>query len=506
MTLADNLSRAETLLQQVGSAPILNHIAGAAVPAESGKTFETVSPVDMRRIADVARGDAADIDRAARAATQAFAEWRDMAGAKRKAILHRIADGIVARADDIAMLECMDTGQALRFMSKAALRAAENFRFFADLAPTARDGKSLFAPDQMNVTSRRPIGPVGIITPWNTPFMLSSWKIAPALAAGCTIVHKPAELSPVTARLLMDIAEEAGLPPGVWNLVNGMGEEAGRALTEHPLIKAIAFVGESATGKMIMRQGAETLKRVHFELGGKNPVVVFADADLERAADAAAFMIYSLNGERCTSSSRVLVEESVHDEFVAILADKAKRLKVGHPLAPETVVGPLIHPEHEAKVLSYFDIARDEGVTIAAGGGKLTDGDLGSGCFVAPTLFTGARQDMRIAREEIFGPVLTAIPFADEAEALAIANDVDYGLAGYLWTNDSMRALRFSDAMEAGMIWVNSENVRHLPTPFGGVKDSGIGRDGGDWSFDFYMETRNVAFASAPRAVPKLGL
>ena len=506
MTLADNLSRAETLLQQVGSGPILNHIAGAAVPAESGRTFETVSPVDMRRIADVARGDAADIDRAARAATQAFAEWRDLAGAKRKTILHRIADGIVARADDIALLECMDTGQALRFMSKAALRAAENFRFFADLAPTARDGKSLFAPDQMNVTSRRPIGPVGIITPWNTPFMLSSWKIAPALAAGCTIVHKPAELSPVTARLLMDVAEEAGLPAGVWNLVNGMGEEAGRALTEHPLIKAIAFVGESATGKMIMRQGAETLKRVHFELGGKNPVVVFADADLERAADAAAFMIYSLNGERCTSSSRLLVEASVHDDFTAILADKAKRLKIGHPLDPDTVVGPLIHPEHEAKVLSYFDIARDEGVTIAAGGEKVTAGDFGAGCYVAPTLFTGARQSMRIAQEEIFGPVLTAIPFADEEEALSLANDVAYGLAGYLWTGDVTRAMRFSDNMDAGMIWVNSENVRHLPTPFGGTKESGIGRDGGDWSFDFYMETRNVAFATAPRAVPKLGL
>ncbi|MEC7156009.1 MAG: aldehyde dehydrogenase family protein, partial [Pseudomonadota bacterium] len=369
-----------------------------------------------------------------------------------------------------------------------------------------RDGQSLFANNQMNVTSRRPIGPVGVITPWNTPFMLSTWKIAPALAAGCTVVHKPAELSPVTARILMEIAAEAGLPPGVWNLVNGLGEEAGRALTEHPMIKAIAFVGESATGKLIMKQGADTLKRVHFELGGKNPVVVFADADLERAADAAAFMIYSLNGERCTSSSRVLVEASVHDDFTAILADKAKRLKIGHPLDPDTVVGPLIHPEHEAKVLSYFDIARDEGVTIAAGGKKVSAGDFGAGCYVAPTLFTGARQSMRIAQEEIFGPVLTAIPFADEEEALSLANDVAYGLAGYLWTGDVTRAMRFSDNMDAGMIWVNSENVRHLPTPFGGTKESGIGRDGGDWSFDFYMETRNVAFATAPRAVPKLGL
>ena len=506
MSYQENMQKAEVLLAGLTSAPILNHIGGQACAAKSGATFDSISPIDMRKITTVAKGGVEDIDAAARAAHDAFAVWRDMDGGKRRAILHRIADGIVARAEEIALLECVDTGQAYRFMAKAALRGADNFRFFADRAPQARDGQSLFAANQLNVTSRRPIGPVGVITPWNTPFMLSTWKIAPALAAGCTVVHKPAELSPVTARILMNIAEEAGLPPGVWNLVNGFGEEAGRALTEHPLIKAIAFVGESATGKMIMRQGAETLKRVHFELGGKNPVVVFADADLERAADAAAFMIYSLNGERCTSSSRVLVEASIHDDFVAVLADKAKRLKIGHPLDPDTVVGPLIHPDHEAKVLSYFDIARDEGVTIAAGGTKVTEGEFAVGCYVAPTLFTGARQDMRIAREEIFGPVLTAIPFKDEAEALEMANDVAYGLAGYLWTSDMTRALRFSDAMDAGMIWVNSENVRHLPTPFGGTKESGIGRDGGDWSFDFYMETRNVAFATAPRNVPKLGL
>ena len=506
MSLAENKQTAESLLARYRAAPILNHIGGQDLPAKSGKVFESISPIDQASIATVARGDSRDIDAAAKAASDAFPAWRDLDGAKRRAILHRIADGIVARAEEIALLECVDTGQALRFMSKAALRGAENFRFFADKAPYARDGQSLHAAGQLNVTSRRPIGPVGVITPWNTPFMLSTWKIAPALAAGCTVVHKPAELSPVTASILMEIADEAGLPPGVWNLVNGIGEEAGKALTEHPAIKAIAFVGESATGKLIMKQGADTLKRVHFELGGKNPVVVFADADLERAADAAAFMIYSLNGERCTSSSRVLVEASVHDAFVEVLADKARRLKIGHPLDPETVVGPLIHPDHEAKVLSYFDVARAEGVTIAAGGQKVTEGDFGAGCYVAPTLFTGARQSMRVAQEEIFGPVLTAIPFADEAEALALANDVAYGLAGYLWTSDVTRAMRFSDGMDAGMIWVNSENVRHLPTPFGGTKESGIGRDGGDWSFDFYMETRNVAFATTPRAVPKLGL
>ena len=501
--LDENLRKAEAYLERFRSAGVLNEIGGEAMAAADGSTFETLSPVDLKPLAKVARGGAVDIDRAAKAAKAAFRDWAAMSGDRRKALLHNIADAIVARAEEIAFVECMDTGQSLKFMAKAALRGAENFRFFADRAPSARDGEALRAPDQLNVSTRTPIGPVGIITPWNTPFMLSTWKIAPALAAGCTVVHKPAELSPLTARLLIEIAQEAGLPKGVWNLVNGFGEDAGKALTEHPDIKAIGFVGESRTGSMIMRQGADTLKRVHFELGGKNPVIVFADADLERAADAAVFMIYSLNGERCTSSSRLLVEASVHDKFTALVAEKARRIKVGHPLDPETVVGPLIHPIHEKKVLSYIEIGKSEGATIAAGGGKF-DGP-GGGCYVSPTLFIGAANSMRIAQEEIFGPVLTAIAFEDEREALSLANDTQYGLTGYLWTSDVTRAFRFSDALDAGMIWVNSENVRHLPTPFGGVKNSGIGRDGGDRSFDFYMETKNVAFATAPHLIQKLG-
>ena len=501
--LQDNIDRAERALKRFRADGVLNHIAGRAVPAKDGATFQSISPVDRSTICEVAHGRKADIDAAARAARDAFAEWAAVPGKERRRVLHAIADGIEARADEIALVECMDTGQALRFMSKAALRGAENFRYFADLAPGARDGRSLRTQGQVNVTGRVPLGPVGIITPWNTPFMLSTWKIAPALAAGCTVVHKPAEFSPLSARLLVEIAEEAGLPPGVWNLVNGLGEDAGKALTEHPLIRAIGFVGETRTGQMIMAQGAPTLKRVHFELGGKNPVVVFADADLERAADAAVFMIYSLNGERCTSSSRLLVEASIHDEFVALVAEKAERIAVGHPLDPETVIGPLIHPVHERKVLDYFDVARAEGATVAAGG-KAYDGP-GGGCYVEPTLFTDVRNDMRIAQEEIFGPVLAAMPFADEKEAVAVANDVPYGLAAYLWTGDVTRAWRVADALEAGMVWVNSHNVRHLPTPFGGAKASGIGRDGGDWSFDFYMETKNVAFATGAHPIPKLG-
>ncbi|QIO35551.1 5-carboxymethyl-2-hydroxymuconate semialdehyde dehydrogenase [Bradyrhizobium sp. 1(2017)] len=501
--LQENIDKAERHLARFKEKGVLNRIGGEDIPAADNATFETISPVDLKPLARVAHGKATDINRAAKAAQAAFPQWAETSGEARKKLLHKVADAIVARAEEIAFVECMDTGQSLKFMAKAALRGAENFRFYADRAPEARDGKTLRTDGQVNMTTRVPIGPVGIITPWNTPFMLSTWKIAPALAAGCTIVHKPAEFSPLTARLLIEIAEEAGLPKGVWNLVNGLGEDAGKALTEHPLIKAIGFVGESRTGSMIMKQGADTLKRVHFELGGKNPVIVFADADLERAADAAVFMIYSLNGERCTSSSRLLVEASIYDKFTAIVAEKASRIKVGHPLDPETVIGPLIHPVHEKKVLEYMEIGRSEGARIATGGGKV-DGP-GGGCYVAPTLFTGANNRMRIAQEEIFGPVLTAIPFKDEAEALALANDVQYGLSGYLWTADVTRAFRFTDRLQAGMIWVNSENVRHLPTPFGGVKSSGIGRDGGDWSFDFYMETKNVAFATTAHNIQKLG-
>ncbi len=498
----ENKKKAEAYLQRFKTDKVLNQINGQATAAVDKSFFEVISPVNLEVIARVAHGKSADIDQAAQSAKAAFPQWAALPGVSRKKLLHKVADAIEAHAEEIALVESMDTGQSIRFMTKAALRGAENFRFFADRAPNARDGESLQTTGQVNITTRMPIGPVGIITPWNTPFMLSTWKIAPALAAGCTIVHKPAEFSPLSARLLVEIAEEAGLPGGVWNLVNGFGEDAGKALTEHPAIKAIGFVGESRTGSLIMKQGADTLKRVHFELGGKNPIIVFADANLERAANAAAFMIYSLNGERCTSSSRLLVERRIYDKFTSMVAERASRIKVGHPLDPDTVVGPLIHPEHEKKVLDYIQIGQKDGATLAVGGEKIAGP--GGGCYVSPTLFTHADNQMRIAQEEIFGPVLTAIPFDNEQAALDIANDTPYGLAGYVWTSDITRAFRFSDGLEAGMIWVNSENTRHLPAPFGGTKQSGIGRDGGDYSFDFYMETKNVAFATTEHKIPIL--
>ncbi len=483
-----------------------NHLIGGELEASTdGATFDNFSPVDGMRLGAVAAGGPDDIDRAATAAADAFESWSRTPGEKRKAILHGVADLIEERAREIALVESIDTGQAIRFMSSAAVRGAANFRFFADQALAAHDGQALPTETHLNYTSRRAIGPVGVITPWNTPFMLSTWKIAPALAAGCTVVHKPAEWSPYTAQLLAEIALEAGLPAGVLNVVHGMGERAGKALTEHEAVRAVAFVGESITGSMIQAQGAATLKRVHFELGGKNPVIVFDDADLDRALDAVIFMIYSLNGERCTSSSRVLIQSSIYDDFTARLAERIQTIKVGHPLDPTTIVGPLVHQRHCEKVRSYVDKATEAGATVHRGVSELDDGGAsGTSNYVAPMLFTGADNTMSIAQEEIFGPVLTAIAFADESDAVAMANDVEYGLAGYLWTSDLARAHRVSDALEAGMIWVNSQNVRHLPTPFGGTKRSGIGRDGGDWSFEFYMETKNVAIALGDHAIPKL--
>jgi 5-carboxymethyl-2-hydroxymuconic-semialdehyde dehydrogenase len=500
---ASNQARATEYLKRFLATPTGNFINGSWQNTAGAELFENLNPSNNQGISQIVASNEADMDQACVAAESAFEEWAAMPGAQRRKLLHHFADLIEKRADEIALVESSDCGQAIRFMKQAAQRGAANFRFFADKAAEASNGLSLMQAEHTNFTIRSPIGPVGVITPWNTPFMLATWKIAPALAAGCTIVHKPAELSPLSATLLAEISEEAGFPRGVWNMVHGFGETVGKRLSEHPAIKAVALVGETSTGSHIMRQGADTLKRVHLELGGKNPVIVFDDADFERALDAVVFMIYSLNGQRCTSSSRLLIQSGIKQRFLTALVQRVENLRVGDPLDPDTEVGPLVHKSHFEKVLSYVEMAREDGATVAIGGTRRED--LGPGNFMAPTLYTNANNQMRIAREEIFGPVLTAIEFDSEEEAIRIANDTEYGLAAYAWTTDSGRCMRLAHKIQTGMLWINSENNRNLPSPFGGIKMSGIGRDGGDYSFDFYMETKNVCLAHGTHRVPALG-
>ncbi|WP_104398474.1 5-carboxymethyl-2-hydroxymuconate semialdehyde dehydrogenase [Vibrio penaeicida] len=502
-TLDTQITKARQYLARFKTDTLGHFINGEWTLGTGSDTFENQSPINNKRLGTVVKGTEQDVNLACIAAQSAFEEWSGFSGAKRRQILHKLADEIERRAEEIALVESVDCGQAFRFMKQAAVRGAANFRFFADKAPEAKNGDSLFQEAHTNFTVRTPIGPVGVITPWNTPFMLSTWKIAPALAAGCTVVHKPAEFSPLSAAILAECAEAAGLPAGVWNMVNGFGEVAGKALTEHPAIKAVAFVGETTTGSMIQAQGAATLKRVHFELGGKNPVLVFDDADMERALDAVVFMIYSLNGQRCTSSSRLILQSSIKDEFIAKLKHRVSLLKVGHPLDLDTEVGPLIHPTHLDKVTSYLESAKQEGADVARG--NVSELAPEEGYYFAPALITNVNNEMKVACEEIFGPVLSVITFDSEEEALRIANDTQYGLAAYIWTGDTGRSMRCAHKIEAGMVWVNSENNRNLPSPFGGVKMSGVGRDGGDWSFDFYMETKNICIAHDQHTVPKLG-
>ena len=483
---------------------IEHFIGGRHVPSADGATFDIADPVSNQVYAQAAAGGPADIDRAVAAAREAFESgpWPTLAARARAKVLNKIADGIEARGERIAAMETFDTGLPITQAKGQAARAAENFRYFADVV-VAQHEAAFSQPGQLGYVLRKPAGVAGLITPWNTPFMLESWKLAPALASGCTVMLKPAEWTPLSASLLPEIMTEAGVPDGVFNIVHGIGGEAGAALVAHPNVPLISFTGETTTGKIIMKSAADHLKGLSMELGGKSPCVIFADADLDAAIDSALFGVFSLNGERCTAGSRILVERAVYDGVVARLADRAGRVRVGDPSNPTTEVGALVHPEHYARVLDYVEIGVKEGARLVAGGSRPVD--LPAGNYLAPTVFADVKPSMRIFQEEIFGPVVAVTPFDTEEEAIRLANGTKYGLAAYLWTSDLKRAHRVAAAVESGMTWINSHNVRDLRTPFGGVKASGLGREGGQHSIDFYTESRIVHIALGDSHVPRFG-
>lgn len=470
---------------------IQHYIDGAFVDSVDGDTFDVLDPATNENYTTASAGKKADIDLAVAAAKRAFDEgpWPKMLPRERSRVLHRIADLVESRDQRLAELESFDSGLPITQALGQARRAAENFRFFADLIVAQADDTFKVPGRQVNYVNRKPIGVAGLITPWNTPFMLESWKLGPALATGNTVVLKPAEFTPLSASLWAGIFEEAGLPAGVFNLVNGLGEDAGDALVKHPDVPLISFTGESSTGQLIFANAAPYLKGLSMELGGKSPAVVFADADLDAAVNATIFGVFSLNGERCTAGSRILVEQSIYDEFVERYAAQAKRVKVGLPNDPTTEVGALVHPEHYEKVMSYVEIGKTEG-RLVAGGGRPEGFETGN--YVSPTVFADVSPDARIFQEEIFGPVVAITPFSSDEEALALANNTKYGLAAYIWTNDLKRAHNFASDLEAGMVWLNSNNVRDLRTPFGGVKASGLGHEGGYRSIDFYTDQQAV--------------
>jgi len=485
-------------------ATIRHYIGGTHADSTDGTTFPVADPVTNTPYAEVAAGGPADIDAAVAAARTAFdgGAWSRLAVRPRARILNAIADAVESREDRLAELESFDTGLPITQARGQARRAAENFRYFADVIVALGEEAYRVGDAFQNYVVRSPLGVAGLITPWNTPFMLESWKLAPALASGCSVVLKPAEWTPLSAGLWPEIVEEAGLPDGAFNIVHGIGEVAGQALVDHPDVPVLSFTGESDTGKTIMARASAHLKGLSMELGGKSPVVVFADADVEAALDSAVFGVFSLNGERCTAGSRVLVERPLYEEFVRRMGERAARVRVGDPSDPETQLGALVHPEHHARVMSYVDIGRTE-ARLVAGGGR-PEG-LETGNFLAATVFADVKPSARIFQEEIFGPVVAVTPFDTEDEAIALANDTRYGLAAYVWTSDLRRGHRMAAAVESGMVWVNSHNVRDLRTPFGGSKDSGVGREGGTHSIDFYTESKIVHVALENAHVPRFG-
>jgi len=472
---------------------------------ESKAYFETLNPATQQVLAEVASGTAAEVHAAVAAAKAAFPAWAGRPATERAALMNKLGDLINQHVPELAQTETRDTGQVIAQTSKTLVpRAADNFYYFAEMC-TRVDGHTYPTPTHLNYTLHHPVGVCALISPWNVPFMTSTWKVAPCLAFGNTAVLKMSELSPMTAARLGELALEAGISAGVLNIVHGFGKDTGEPLCGHPDVRAISFTGSTATGNRIVQTAG--LKKFSMELGGKSPFVIFEDANLDRALDAAIFMIFSNNGERCTAGSRILIQKSIYAEFAKRFAERARRIAVGDPMHEQTVVGPMISQAHLAKVRGYIELGIQEGATLLAGGLDAPDlpATMTQGNFVRPTVFTDVKNSMRIAQEEIFGPVACLIPFDDEADAIRQSNDIAYGLSSYVWTENLGKAHRVAAAIEAGMCFVNSQNVRDLRQPFGGTKASGTGREGGTWSYEVFLEPKNVAVALGSHHIPHWG-
>jgi aminomuconate-semialdehyde/2-hydroxymuconate-6-semialdehyde dehydrogenase len=477
---------------------IQNYIDGKFVASQ--REFADVNPADGSVIAQVSEADRKLVDRAVQSARKALAgEWGRTSVRERAARLRKVADTIESRFDGFVAAEVADTGKPISLASRLDVpRAAANFRAFADLISTAgiesfqtetADGKSA-----LNYAVRKPLGVVGIITPWNLPLLLLTWKVAPALACGNAVVVKPSEETPATATLLAEVMQSAGIPDGVYNVVHGFGpNSAGEFLTQHPDVNAVTFTGESQTGAAIMKTVASSVKPISFELGGKNAAIVFADCDFEDAIAGIADAVFLNTGQVCLCAERIYVERGTFDRFVSALKHKAESLRLGSPLEPATEMGPLISKQHRDKVVSYYSLAREEGANVVTGSGIPEFGNsLDNGYYVQPTIYTGLAESARCVKEEIFGPVCHVAPFDTEDEAVHMANNTKYGLAASIWTSNLKRGHRVAQQMNAGITWVNCWFLRDLRTPFGGMGLSGIGREGGVHSLNFYSELNNI--------------
>jgi betaine-aldehyde dehydrogenase len=468
-----------------------NYINGQWVSSASGKTFPVYDPSTEEIIAQVAASDSADVERAVKAARAAFdsGPWTKTTAQDRGRILFKLADKVRQNTAMLAEIECRNTGKPIVEAEYDIADVATCFEYYGGLANKVMGNVMPVPANALSFTMREPVGVAGQIIPWNYPLMMAAWKLGPAIAAGCACILKPAEQTPLTALEFANWFEEAGLPPGVVNIINGYGETCGAALVAHPGVDKIAFTGSAAVGKIIVKSAADTLKRVTLELGGKSPNVFFADADWEAAVDGALFGVFINQGEVCSAGSRILVEKKIYSKFVDAMTEKAKRIKLGPPLERETKMGPLVSKEQYDRVSSYLDLGKKE-AKVAIGGGRPKQ--FGKGFYVEPTIFYDVDNSARISREEIFGPVASVIPFEDEAAAIRIANDTPYGLAGAVWTRDIYKAFRVVKSLRAGIIWVNHMQPTYVEAPWGGYKQSGFGRELGPWGLEEYLETKQV--------------